>query len=471
MATSSLPPVTSLGSGSNLDLQGILDSLQANQEQQLTLIKNQQTRVSTQISAYGTLQQAVETLQTAAQKLADASTYSVTKASIGGGSTAFTAKTSAGATPATYNIKVKTLAVAEQLKSGAIADRTTALGSGGSITVTLSDGTSKTVDISKDTSLNGIAKAINADDGIGVTATILNDGSGKSYLLLTSKETGEEAAVTKVTSTNATVQRVFGYDSAAPSATEGMQQMQAAADATLEINGIAVTSGSNTVDDIIDGVTLTLNTVTTDPVTMTISSDTSGVVTATQSFVTAYNTLKNVIASMTKYDASTETASVLTGDSTTRTISSSIAGALRVLSASGDTLRTIQDLGITTDPTDGTLDLNLDTLDSTHLHSLNDSLAKNPKDVATILQALGTNMSKAVDGILGDDGLIATRTEGLSETLDTLQDTYDRTSARIDADIANIRAQFVQLDAFVAQMNSTSSYLTQQFAALSNQNK
>ncbi|CAM3537681.1 Flagellar hook-associated protein 2 [Bordetella sputigena] len=468
MATSSLPPVTSLGSGSNLDLQGILDSLKDNEKLALVPIQNQQTLVTTQLSAYGTLQQAIETLQTASNALADPKTYNVTTATIVGGSTAFTVKTQAGATPAKYKIQVDQLATAEQLKSGAIGDRTAKIGTGGSITVTLADGTSKTIDVSKDTSLNGIARAINADDKAGVTASILTDGDGKSYLQLTSSATGTKAAVTKITSTNTDIQSAIGYDAAA-TPTGGMTQQEEATDAKATINGVQIVSGSNTLDKNIDNVTISLTDVTDDPVTVNVATDSSGVVSAVQSFVSAYNTLQTLVTSLTKYDPTTNQGSALTGDSTTRSISSSLASALRVLSSGTDTLRTIQDLGITTSPDDGTLVLNLNTIDSTHLHSLNDSLSKNPKDVGDILTTLGTSMGTAIKGILGSNGLLATRTAGLNETKKSLQDQYDSVSDRIDADIANLRAQFVQLDSFVAQMNNTSSYLTQQFAALSNQ--
>jgi flagellar hook-associated protein 2 len=474
MATSALPPITSLGSGSNLDLQGILDSLQDNEKVALQPIQQQQTLVSSQISAYGTLQQAVETLQTAAQTLASSKTYSVTTAAISGDSKAFTVKTKPGASPGIYKINVTQLATAEQLQSKTPVDsRTKAIdtsGAGGSITITLNNGKTSTIDVSKDTSLNGIAKAINADSDAGVTATILTDGDGKSYLQLTSSDTGTEAAVKTITSDNTDIQGVVGYDASSPT-TGGMKEQEAAKDAELTINGISVTSGSNTIDKSIDNVSITLSDVTTDPVSFTVSTDDSGVVSAVQSFVTAYNALRTMVNSLTKYDTTTGTGSVLTGDSTIQSVSSSISGALRVLGSATDTLQTIADLGITTDPTDGSLDLNLDTIDSTHLHSLNDSLANNPKDVADILTTLGNSVDDAIDGILGSNGLIQTRTNGLNETAKDLQDQLDRTNDRIDADIANLRAQFVQLDAFVAQMNSTSSYLTQQFAALSNQNK
>ncbi|OZI18445.1 hypothetical protein CAL26_12005 [Bordetella genomosp. 9] len=468
MATSSLPPVTSLGSGSNLDLQGILDSLKDNEKLALVPIQNQQTLVTTQLSAYGTLQQAIETLQTAAGTLADPKTYNVTTATVVGGSTAFTVKTQPGATPAKYKVQVDQLATAEQLKSDAIGDRTAKIGTGGSITVTLADGTSKTIDVSKDTSLNGIARAINADEKAGVTAAILTDGDGKSYLQLTSTNTGTKAAVTKITSTNTDIQSAIGYDAAA-TPTGGMTQQEAAADAKATINGVQIVSGSNTLDKNIDNVTISLTDVTDGPVTVNVSTDSSGVVSAVQGFVSAYNTLQTLVTSLTKYDPTTDQGSALTGDSTTRSISSSLASAMRVLASGTDTLRTIQDLGITTSPDDGTLVLNLNTIDSNNLHSLNDSLSSNPKDVGDILTALGTSVGTAIKGILGTNGLLSNRTAGLTETKKSLQDQYDSVSDRIDADIANLRAQFVQLDSFVAQMNSTSSYLTQQFAALSNQ--
>jgi len=329
---------------------------------------------------------------------------------------------------------------------------------------------SKTIDVSKDTSLNGIARAINADDEAGVTAAILTDGDGKSYLQLTSADTGTKKAVTSITSTNSTIQSAIGYDASA-TPTGGMSELVGATDAKATINGVEIVSGSNTLDKNIDNVTITLSDVTTDPVTVNIATDPSGVVSAVQNFVTSYNALQTLVKSLTKYDSTTDQGSTLTGDSTTRSIDSMLSGALRVLASGTDTLNTIADLGITTDPTDGSLDLDLNRIDSTHLHSLNDSLSSNPKDVGDILTALGKSVGTAINGILGSNGLLATRTAGLNETQKTLQDQYDSVSDRIDADIANIRAQFVQLDAFVAQMNSTSSYLTQQFAALSGQSK
>src|SRR5690606_10317752 len=182
-----------------------------------------------------------------------------------------------------------------------------------------------------------------------------------------------------------------------------------------------------------------------------------------KAFVDAYNSLQSTIADLTAFDVSSESQSALTGDGTTRNIQSTIAAALRVVGGEG-TLRTLSQLGITSNPTSGKLELDETKLDK--------ALAGNPADVARLFGGAGglaEKMKTATDGILGSNGSIKTRTEGLQETVESLQDQYDRTKVSIQATMDNYRAQFTRLDALVAQMNSLSSYLTQQFEAMSKQ--
>ena len=82
---------------------------------------------------------------------------------------------------------MKNLAIAQGLRSGAVADRTAKNGDTGTFEIELTDGTKRTIDLKGDTSLNGIVKAINADDKAGVRATVLNDGNGNNYLMLTAR--------------------------------------------------------------------------------------------------------------------------------------------------------------------------------------------------------------------------------------------------------------------------------------------
>src|SRR3546814_4385809 len=146
------------------------------------------------------------------------------------------------------------------------ADRTVSLADGSVYMSFTRGGETKSITVAQDqTSLEGIVKAINGDSSLGVSATIVNDGSGTPHrLLLTAKNTGEEAAVQNITVTAtdagagtdiSQVQGLIAYDSAAPGTNF---TFNAAKNATLLINGISVTSQSNTIEDAIEGVTLTL---------------------------------------------------------------------------------------------------------------------------------------------------------------------------------------------------------------------
>jgi flagellar hook-associated protein 2 len=461
MASAALPPVTSLGSGSNLPLQDILTQLQDSEEQQLTLIKNQQSLVTAQISAYGQLQSAITGLQTAAKTLADPSTYAATKATVTGED--FTATTKTGAIASTYTVQVEQLATGQSLQSGAFTSRTAPIGAaGGTITVTV-NGKANTVTLGTDTSLNGVASAINSSDTIGMRATVINDGNGNSYLLLAAKDTGTKAAITSIVASDSTLNGKIGYTAGSSSP---MTETTVAQDAKLKINNVEVTSGSNTVTDAIDDVTLTLTAASNTPNTLGMTIDTSAQSNAVHAFVTAYNTLRNLISADTAFDTADDTSSVLTGDATVRSVQSTMASALRVLTSGN--IGTIQDLGITTDTTTPNGLLSVDDI------TLTNALTANPGDAQEILggtSGLGALMSAATDNLIGSDGILASRTDGLNQTAKTLKDNFDTASDRIDADIANLRAKFVALDSFVAQMNSTSTYLTQQFASLSQSTK
>ncbi|HYG42050.1 MAG TPA: flagellar filament capping protein FliD [Bordetella sp.] len=453
--------ITSLGSGSGLtNLEDMLDQLQKAEETRLTQITTRQSSFKTRISAYSKIQSAVEAVQKAAAALGDSATLGAVKSSVSGDG--LTVKTAAGAVAGNYKIEIAELATAQTLKSGAVAKRTEQMGDGGSIEITLDNDETVSIDLGSDTSLNGVAKAINSNDKAGVRATIITDGNGESYLMLTSKATGEDAAVRSITSDNSAVQDVVGYQAGSASP---MSEQQAAKNARITINGIAVESQSNTISDAIDGITLDLAATTESgkSINVSVTSDPSVLSKAVKSFVDAYNSLQSTIGDLTAFDVSSESQSALTGDSTTRNIQSAMAAALRVAGSEG-AVRTLSQIGMTTNPTTGKLELDQAKLDKV--------LADNPADVSRLFGGTGGLAEKiktATGGILGAEGSIQARTDGLADSVESLQDQYDRTKVSITATMDNYRAQFTRLDALVAQMNGISSYLTQQFDAMSKQ--
>ncbi|MFJ3460755.1 flagellar filament capping protein FliD [Achromobacter spanius] len=458
--------ITNLGANSGLPLEDILTKLQAAEEKKLQQYTVRQTSFETRVTAYGQLKSAVEAVQKAAAVLGKPETLGAVKGSVTGGDALTATVAAEGAVAGQYTINVKTVATSQTLQSGAVADRKASNGATGSFEIELADGTKKTVDLKDDTSLNGIVKAVNADDTLGVRATVITDGDGKSYLMMTAKDTGVQASVKSITVTgDQSLKDVLSYSST--DAANSKMTATAAVDAEIDINGITVKSGTNNISTAIDGVTLNLSSKTEagKPITLKLESDPSVASKAIQSFVTAYNTLQTTIKNLTAFDAAAATNQPLTGDGTTRAIQSSLASALQFVTGEG-TMRSLADLGITTNPQTRQL-----TLDQTKLDK---ALASNGADVARMLtgeNGLAANFDKATKDILSDTGSIKTKTDGLAKSIANVKDQYTRAKAAGEASLELMRAQFVQLDKFVAQQSVTANYLTQQFAAMNKSSK
>ncbi len=458
--------ITNLGSTSGLPLEDILTKLQAAEEKKLEQYTVRQTSFETRVTAYGQLKSAVEAVQKAAAVLGKAETMGAVKGSVTGGDALTATVAAEGAVAGQYTINVTSIATSQTLQSGAVADRKASNGATGSFEIELADGTKKTVDLKDDTSLNGIVKAVNADDTLGVRATVITDGDGKSYLMLTAKDTGVQASVKSITVTgDQSLKDVLNYNTDAGDTSTKMTAT-AAVDAEIDINGITVKSGTNNISTAIDGVTLNLTAKTEagKPITLKLESDTSVASKAIQSFVTAYNTLQTTIKNLTAFDATAATNQPLTGDGTTRSIQSSLAGALQFVTGEGS-LRSLADLGITTNPQTRQL-----TLDQTKLDK---ALSTNSADVTRMLagaDGLAANFEKATKDILSDTGSIKTKTDGLAKSIANVKDQYTRAKAAGEASLELMRAQFVQLDKFVSQQAVTANYLTQQFAAMNKSN-
>lgn len=458
--TSSTASITSLGVGSGLDLESILESLEESKTTSLLdPITAQEESVEAEISAYGTLTSALDTLQSAAEALADASLYDSLSTSLSGSGVAVT--TSSEAVAGTYSIEVTQLAQAQSLATDGISDTSTALGTG---TLTLQAGSGDAVSITLDSSNNtlaGLRDAINAADA-GITATIVSDGSDSPYrLVLTSNTTGTDAAMTVSYSSSDSsdlASSLFGYADGSGNMTETV----AAQNAELTINGIAVTSQSNTVEEALQGVTLTLSD-TGSSQTLTIKRDTDKIESAITAFVDAYNDFVTTVDELTAYDADAGTSGELLGDSTTRRISTELASDIYTQMGSG-TFSYLSQLGIGLE-SDGTLAIDEDTLAS----ALEDNLDAVSEFFIGSDGSSGfiSRITEDLDNYLDEDtGLIPAKTDSLDNKLDQLEERYEEKQALIDSEMERWREQFTELDTLISTLNSTADYLTEQFEAL-----
>ncbi|SCB71849.1 flagellar hook-associated protein 2 [Kosakonia oryzendophytica] len=468
--------ISSLGAGTSLDLNTLYANLQTAEETKLKPITTQQTSYKAKLTAWGVVQTSLTKLQTAANALKNTSNIAATKVS--STNTAFTATLANTAAAGTYSIDVTSLAASQSLLSPKVTSKDTDLGdssmSSRTITITQPGQTNPmTVTLTSDkTSLADIRDAINKQQG-SVTASVIKADDSSYYLALTSRDSGTKNQMT-ITTDDAQLAQYISYDSTNPSSTSNkMTQQVAAADAKVKINGIEITRSSNTITDAPEGVTLTLNKLTTagSPETLSVTKDNAPMAAAIQAYVDAYNSLQTTIANQTKYtavdkgsDAQSTSNGDLLGDGTLRNIQTRLRSVLSASqSATGSSVSILSQLGITQD-TSGKL-----TVDSTKLDK---ALNEKSADVISFLSGDGkttgfaTQASNLLADFLGTSGSVQNATDGINKTLKRLSDQYDRTNEQITATMARYKTQFTSLSTLVSSLTSTGNYLTQQFNAM-----
>src|SRR5690554_872230 len=460
--------ISALGVGSGLDLTGLLDQLRDAERGKLAPLVAQKTQQQAKISAYGQVQSALTTFQDSVAKLNEASLYQSLSANVRGD--AFSATTSETAQPGTYNVEVSKLATAGTLATQRVgSDEDEIVSAAGKLELTFaSGGTPVEIDIAAGSSLIDIRDAINAHEDAGVSASIINDGSGYR-LALSNTESGEEASIEStnfaalVGAENQEGEWVGGNLATEP----GETIVQSGQDAELKINGVTIISPTNSVEGAIQGITLNLQETTEagQPATLRVEQDTLKVREAVQDFVKAFNDLKGTIGTLTAYNAETGQAGELNGDSTVRTIESRLRSALSGGVAEGE-LRMLNQVGITLQR-DGTLELDdgrLNELVRDDMAALGEFFTGGDSE-----GGLAGSLTTTLDQLLNSQGVIKRSMDGAETRMKSLDERYERMEISIERNIQRYRAQFSQLDVMVAQMNSMSSYLTQQFDMMNSQ--
>ncbi|BED96449.1 flagellar filament capping protein FliD [Escherichia fergusonii] len=463
---------TSLGVGSNLPLDTLLTNLTTAEKKRLTPISQQQSSNTARLTAFGTLKSSLEKFQTANTALNDAALFKSTTAV--SSSTDLTVSTTAGAAAGIYKISVSQLAQAQSIRTTTpVTDSKAIQGNSNSerTLVIKQVGKDKPLEIkltSEQTSLEGLRDAINNADG-GVSASIVKVKDNDYQLVLTSSETGLENQMSVSVQGDDKLNQFISFNN--PDVTgNNVEQIVEAQDAKLSVNGINIERSSNTITDAPQGITLNLTKVV-DDVTITVNKSDEKSTSAIKAWVEAYNSLVDTIGSLTKYTAVDPGAEkqdtsngALLGDSTVRTIQTGIRGQFSASANSGN-FQTLSQIGITQDGTTGKLKIDDD--------KLKKALSEHSVDVQQLLVGDGketgitTKIAGLVKGYLADDGIIDSAQDSINSTLKKLTKQYLSVSASIDDTIARYQAQFTQLDTMMSKLNNTSTYLTQQFEAMS----
>ena len=470
------------GVGSGLDIKTLVTNLMAVEQQPLKNLTTQEAKYQAKLSSLGSISGALSSLQVAAKALASAS--AVNNSASVSDSTVLTVTAGSEAQAGKYSVTVNKLAQPQKLLAAGVSSSISAIGSNtvpttltfsfGTITgtpdgsgsypspTTFAANAAKTpvavLITSSNNTLAGIRDAINAA-GAGVTASIINDGGASPYrLTITSNDTGLANSLKISSSDDSAVPGSIGallaYNPASTDGTAGTQklsQTQAARNADLTIDGVAITSASNTVAEAIQGVTLNLAKEATSHVT--VARNTSGISNSLSALVNAYNSVNSAIARPTAKGA------VLQGDSGVLALQRQVVNLLSGLYNSGGAYTRLSDLGVSFQK-DGTL-----VLDSAKLGT---AMSASAAGVAALTTALGTAIDSAATGLIGSAGPISTKTESINLSIKAIGTRRTAIQSHIDDVQARYMKQFSALDTLMSNMNATSTYLTQQLASISN---
>ena len=451
---SSIDYVQALGAGAGFDTKKIVEAL-VNAEKVPTesRINSKISEAEDKISGLGKAVSILNVVKDAASRLNDAKDFK-TFAVSNSQTNAFSATSTSSARAGSNNISVSQIAQEQRSVSNAFASETSKFNSG-TITLSLTVGstTTSTTDVTvADASLQGTVTAINAAK-LGVTAEIVDTGSTTNrYRIQLIGETGSEKAFSLTSSDSAI----------------SFSSVQSASDAQLNVNGIDFIRSSNVIDDVLTGVSLTLNTATNGTANLNISQDNNEARANIVDFVSIYNEAQRQLKELTNSSIGGE----LAGDSIFRSLTSTLRTTiLSTSSSAGTNIANLSDMGISVSRS-GELEVNDTKLDN--------ALSNNYSDVIQMFSANTDDQSVAstdVAGLAGDINRIITNVTSADAYLVTQQQVLADANAERQVELTDLEErmerveerynrQFLAMQQIIDQMNSTRESMESSFENL-----
>jgi flagellar hook-associated protein 2 len=483
--------ITFSGLATGLDTDSIIDGLMAVERAPLDRIEAQKTADKERLDAYAQFKTKLDGLRSAVSDMTLTSQVRSTKVSLSS-EDAFTASTTSGAV-GSYNISVAQLSQVQKNISDSFSSKTDSLFGTGTIDI---NGTSINI-TDENNSVAGLAQAINEiSDTTGVQATIIKSGDDSYHMVFTGKDSSTSFTMeSSLTGASGTPEYNFN----------DTQQVQSAQQAVAFIDGIKVVSDSNTISDAINGITLSLNSVSdtssagteevgVDPWDwavpptystdqMNIEADTGALKEKVTSFVTAYNDVMDWINSgYEEFGGTSEVAtdadsdsdeeaslgSLLRGDNTINSVKRQLQNVLTDTIDNTGEFRILSEIGIST--------------------NLNGTLTQNNTKLDEALEDNFTNMVALFSGDDESDGVMKNFNSMLLELTSSTQgmyankkNAYESSVGRYDTQIdqmelrltkreSSLRSQFSAMEQLVSSLNAQGDFLTQQMSAWNQDN-
>lgn len=475
--------ISSAGIGSGLDVNSIVQQLLAIERQPIRQLQTEQSRLQTQISAFGRVQGSLSTFRDAATKLANPDTWSASAAT-SSDSNAVAASSTGGAQAGSYTVAVSRLAAAQTLRSATFANAAADFGSG-TLRIEMGDFDSVPPVPKADTaaveitiepgasSLANVRDSINAADS-GVVASIINDVTG-ARLVLRSAQTGMENSfrVQVLADNGPTAANAGGLSALAFDPSEGVNTMarsQPPSDAVALVNNIEVRSSSNTIDGAVEGLTLTLR--KQDGVAeIRVEPDTDALKKSVDDFVKAYDESIRLLREQTRFDPTTRQAGPLQGDRSSAAMLNQLRGLFTGNNGASSVFGRLADVGLSLG-TDGLVQV-----DETKLSA---ALSQGPelrKLFANVDSGNAENQGFAgrfkdwLKLSLDTDGTLDSRTQSLQARVRNNEQAQERLEDRVTRAEERLRRQYTALDTRMGALTGLQSYVAQQFGSSNNGNR
>jgi flagellar hook-associated protein 2 len=448
------------GIASGIDYDAIIEATLDVERVKIDSYETKKADFKSEISALGEVKSKLSAFQDAIDALADSwdfFEYSATSSNEGLLSVNVTDEAMEGS----YQFEVTQVASPEIVIGGSGFSSSSDTVGGGTVSIAVGSGDAVDVAIGSDSTLSDIETAINNSDA-GVTASIVAVSPDSYALMLTADENGQSISFS--------IDDEDGVDTdgsglsalyADPS-TGGMDVAQTGAMAQITWGDVTFESSSNEMDNVIDGVTLNLNSAEVGTtVTVSVTKDTAAMTEKMQTLVDSYNSLVELLNEY-QDEGDEESYGILFGDNTTNNLRSNLYSKIFTEIENEDSnYAYLSQLGVEVQD-DGFLAFDEDTFE--------EAMADDAEGVKDFFTTQDTGfadvMNDTLDAYLDWDGIFATKIEGLESSVDRVDEKIESLEDRLDIYEKRLRAKYASLETLLSELTGTQSSLTSLLSSL-----
>lgn len=458
-----------LGAGADIDSNSLVESLIAAERAPKEILINRKIEQSqAEISAYGILTASLESLNTAFQSLNDAKDFAEYSVGVSGentssGSASFSVSATADAELGRTSIAVTALAQGDRWGSTATYPAlTTSLNGGATFNITVTDAAGVATAVAVTTTTpQGVVDKIN-EANLGLTASVMDTagGPGPYKIVLTSDLLGTANGFTLTTSANSGTQLAFG------------DRLSSAANASVDVNGVTITRSTNTITDVIEGVTLNLLGVTASTGILTVAQTTDPIKTRINDLVVVYNAVHAQLDMLTDPDSTDDLGGTMSGDGGFANISRHLKEMFSsASSAATSNISYLSEIGVEFDRY-GKLQVDGDRLDSALLNNITDVISifsadtNNQSNVGTANRGIAGDAIQRLSELLANDGVVKSRISNTETRVSDYQEDLEELDRRMQSIQSRYIKQFSAMEMAIDAMNSTKSFLESALANL-----